>query len=76
MGFAGKQVIHPGQVEIVQEVFSPSEGAIQSAKELIVAFQEHQQSGKGSFVFKGQMIDNPTMLQARNVLARANMSVG
>jgi len=71
MGFEGKQIIHPAQAGIVQEVFSPSAGAVQSAEELVAAFEEHQRSGRGAFVFKGQMVDNPTVLQARNVLARA-----
>jgi citrate lyase subunit beta-like protein len=73
MGFEGKQVIHPRQVGVVQEVFSPSEGSIAAARDLMAAFREHQARGAGSFVFKGQMIDNPTMLQARNVLARAGL---
>ena len=75
MGFEGKQVIHPGQVPVVQEVFSPSEGAVAGARELVEAFLEHQGTGTGTFVFKGQMIDNPTVLQARNTLARAGVSV-
>lgn len=58
------------------QVFTPSDGAVQNAKELIEAFKDHQKSGIGTFVYKGQMIDSPTMLQARNTLARANMSVG
>eukprot|EP00873_Tetraselmis_striata_P024209 jgi/Tetstr1/444473/TSEL_032354.t1 len=72
MGFEGKQVIHPRQVPIVQAHFSPSEAVVAAAEELVAAFGAHQATGAGTFVFKGQMIDNPTMLQARNVLARAN----
>jgi citrate lyase subunit beta-like protein len=75
MGFEGKQVIHPGQVGIVQEVFSPSEGAVAAARELVQAFVEHQGKGTGTFVYKGQMIDNPTVLQARNTLSRAGVSM-
>lgn len=43
---AGKQVIHPGQVQAVQEEFSPSQERIQWAKELIAAFDQHQKEGK------------------------------
>uniref|UniRef100_H2M696 Citramalyl-CoA lyase, mitochondrial n=1 Tax=Oryzias latipes TaxID=8090 RepID=H2M696_ORYLA len=46
MGFTGKQVIHPGQVQAVQEEFSPSQERIQWAKELIAAFDQHQKEGK------------------------------
>lgn len=43
---AGKQVIHPGQIQAVQEEFSPSLEKVQWAKELISAFDQHQKEGK------------------------------
>ncbi|KAI3356420.1 hypothetical protein L3Q82_017636 [Scortum barcoo] len=46
MGFTGKQVIHPGQIQAVQEEFSPSPERVQWAKELIAAFDQHQKEGK------------------------------
>uniref|UniRef100_A0A2K5WTT3 Citramalyl-CoA lyase, mitochondrial n=1 Tax=Macaca fascicularis TaxID=9541 RepID=A0A2K5WTT3_MACFA len=46
MGFTGKQVIHPNQIAVVQEQFSPSPEKIKWAEELIAAFKEHQQLGK------------------------------
>ena len=46
MGFTGKQIIHPGQVEICQESFTPSPEKIEWARELIQSFAEHQDSGK------------------------------
>jgi len=49
MGFTGKQCIHPSQVNIVQEAFTPSKTKIEWAHELIEAFTEHQQSGKASY---------------------------
>ena len=48
IGFTGKQVIHPLQIEIVQNSFSPSDEKIKWAKNLIDAFNEHQKSGKVS----------------------------
>ncbi|XP_070568487.1 citramalyl-CoA lyase, mitochondrial-like isoform X1 [Ptychodera flava] len=68
MGFTGKQVIHPNQVAIVQECFSPSPEKIDWATELVKAFEAHQESGKGAFTFRGSMIDMPLLLQAKNVL--------
>lgn len=68
MGFTGKQVIHPGQVEIVQTAFAPSEEKIEWATELIRLFEEHQKHGKGAFVFRGSMIDRPLLLQAQNIV--------
>ncbi|XP_061826720.1 citramalyl-CoA lyase, mitochondrial [Nerophis lumbriciformis] len=68
MGFTGKQVIHPGQVQAVQEEFSPSRQRVQWATELIAAFQQHQKDGKGAFTFHGSMIDMPSLKQAQNIV--------
>ncbi|KAM8858051.1 citramalyl-CoA lyase, mitochondrial isoform 5-T5 [Synchiropus picturatus] len=68
MGFTGKQVIHPGQVQAVQEEFSPSQQRVQWAKELIAAFEQHQKEGKGAFTFRGSMIDMPSLKQAQNII--------
>uniref|UniRef100_UPI0035902EC8 citramalyl-CoA lyase, mitochondrial isoform X1 n=2 Tax=Myxine glutinosa TaxID=7769 RepID=UPI0035902EC8 len=71
MGFTGKQVIHPGQINAVQKAFSPSARQLDWARELISTFEEHQKLGKGAFTFRGSMIDMPVLRQARNVLALA-----
>ncbi|XP_032833626.1 citramalyl-CoA lyase, mitochondrial [Petromyzon marinus] len=71
MGFTGKQVIHPSQVSVVQREFSPSAARLQWASELVHAFSQHQQQGKGAFTFQGSMIDMPLLRQARNILAMA-----
>lgn len=68
MGFTGKQVIHPSQIATVQNAFTPSADKVQWARSLTEAFQAHQQSGQGAFTFRGQMIDMPLLLQARNIL--------
>ncbi|XP_015219017.1 citramalyl-CoA lyase, mitochondrial isoform X2 [Lepisosteus oculatus] len=71
MGFTGKQVIHPSQIKIVQEEFSPSPERIRWAQELIDAFEEHQKLGKGAFTFHGTMIDMPSLKQAQNIVTLA-----
>jgi len=71
MGFTGKQVIHPRQVEPVQAVFSPTDESIQQARDLIKAYEEHQLSGIGAFTLEGKMIDAPIIRAAQQVLARA-----
>lgn len=68
MGFTGKQVIHPDQVPVVQEAFSPSPKQVDWAQGLIQTFHEHQTSGKGAFVYKGAAIDRPLLLQAENIV--------
>ena len=50
MGFTGKQVIHPTQVKVVQEAFSPTAERIAWASQLIEAFNTHQGSGKVSHI--------------------------
>jgi citrate lyase subunit beta-like protein len=67
-GFTGKQVIHPGQISIVQQAFTPPKHRIEWATQLIKEFEENQEAGAGAFVFRGQMIDMPTVKQAQNVL--------
>uniref|UniRef100_A0A6I8NI64 Citramalyl-CoA lyase n=1 Tax=Ornithorhynchus anatinus TaxID=9258 RepID=A0A6I8NI64_ORNAN len=71
MGFTGKQVIHPNQITVVQEEFSPTTEKIKWAQELISAFNEHQQLGKGAFTFRGSMIDMPLLKQAQNIVSLA-----
>uniref|UniRef100_A0A673ZFN5 Citramalyl-CoA lyase, mitochondrial n=1 Tax=Salmo trutta TaxID=8032 RepID=A0A673ZFN5_SALTR len=76
MGFTGKQVIHPNQVQAVQEEFSPSQERVQWATELIAAFDEYQKQGKGAFNFRGSMIDMPSVKQAQNILTLAAAVTG
>ncbi|KAK8381658.1 hypothetical protein O3P69_018639 [Scylla paramamosain] len=71
MGFTGKQVIHPGQVPVVQAAFSPPPQKVEWAAALVEAFEHHQKEGKGAFTFRGNMIDMPLLLQARNILQLA-----
>jgi citrate lyase beta subunit len=68
MGFSGKQIIHPNQVEPVQTAFTPGDDAIAYAQRLARAFEEHQAAGKGAFALDGKMIDAPLMKAAARVL--------
>jgi citrate lyase beta subunit len=71
LAFAGKQVIHPSQIEPVQRAFTPSDEAIAHAQRLLQAFEEHQELGKGAFALDGKMIDAPIVRAAERVLALA-----
>lgn len=73
-GFTGKQVIHPGQVDIVQAAFTPAKERVEWATELLRTFKEQQLEGRGAFTFRGHMIDMPTVKQAQNVLDIAGKS--
>lgn len=54
MGYTGKQVIHPDQIPIVQEAFLPQPNQIEWAKNLLAAFEDHQQSGKVSELYRNK----------------------
>lgn len=71
MGYTGKQVIHPNQVSIVQEAFTPNDEAIAQAKRVVEAADEHQQTGVGAFTLDGKMVDAPVVKAAQWVLERA-----
>lgn len=71
LGFSGKQIIHPAQVEPVQTAFTPSDEAIAYAQRLVDSFEAHQQQGAGAFALDGKMIDMPLLKNAQKVLERA-----
>lgn len=71
MGFAGKMAIHPRQVAVINEAFTPSAEAAGRARTLLAAFDAHQASGAGAFAFDGRMVDMPVIRAARRLLERA-----
>jgi citrate lyase beta subunit len=71
LGFSGKQIIHPNQVEEVQEALTPSAEAIEYAQRVVNTFAASQREGKGAFALDGRMIDMPLLKNAQNVLDRA-----
>ena len=70
-GFSGKQIIHPNQVEVAQEAFTPSDSAIEYAKRIVESFESSQKEGKGAYALDGKMIDMPLLKNAQKVLERA-----
>jgi citrate lyase beta subunit len=70
-GFSGKQVIHPNQVPVVQEAFTPSDSAIEYAKRIVESFESSQKQGRGAYALDGRMIDMPLLKNAEKVLDRA-----
>jgi citrate lyase beta subunit len=71
MGFTGKLAIHPKQVPVIQDVFTPSDEQIARAKALIAAHNDHQEHGQGVFAYEGRMVDMPMVKSAEAILARA-----
>jgi citrate lyase beta subunit len=70
-GFSGKQVIHPNQVQVTQEAFTPSEKMIAEARRIVETFEASQKAGKGAYALDGKMIDMPLLKNAQKVLERA-----
>jgi len=71
MGFTAKLTIHPDQIDIVNEAFTPSAAEIEAAAALVAAFEEQQAQGKMAFKFDGEMVDVPHLKRAQQVLALA-----
>jgi citrate lyase subunit beta/citryl-CoA lyase len=66
-GFTGKMAIHPAQIEIINEIFSPSEESIAKARAIVAAFAAEPHAGVISF--EGEMLDVPHLTKARRLLA-------
>src|SRR5438093_1158528 len=71
MGFVGKISIHPSQIAVINDVFTPSKEAVTEARELVAAFVEHAARGAYAFRFKGRMVDAPHLALAKKLIARA-----
>ncbi|HID85190.1 MAG TPA: CoA ester lyase [Anaerolineaceae bacterium] len=71
LGYQGKQVIHPAQVPVVQQVFTPSAEEIAYAQKVLAAMKAAEARGEGVIGLEGKMIDMPMIRAAQRVLARA-----
>ena len=72
MGFTGKLTVHPNQISIVNEFFSPGEVEVDNAIELVSAFAENMREGKMAFLYKGKMVDTPHLERAKKILELSN----
>ena len=71
IGFKGKFAIHPAQIDIINEVFSPSAAEIDYAQRVVAAFDEAARAGRGSTSLDGKVIDVPVVRRARALLESA-----
>jgi len=69
MGFDGKTLIHPSQVEIANDVWAPTADEVDYAQRVIAAFEEATAEGRGVITVDGRMIENLHVDNARRVLA-------
>ncbi|MCO8268470.1 aldolase/citrate lyase family protein, partial [Haloferax sp. AB510] len=74
LGYDGKLAIHPAQVPVINEAFSPDDEDVAWAKKVLRARDEAASEGRGVFGVDGEMIDAPLVKQAENILDRAGES--
>jgi malyl-CoA/(S)-citramalyl-CoA lyase len=72
MGFDGKQVIHPSQIEITRDAFIPSDEEIAYAHRAIAALEEAERNGHGAVTVDGKMIDYANIRMIKRLLSFAN----
>ena len=68
LGFDGKSIINPRQIEIVNEGFAPTEKAIEKAKTIIAAIKEAEKRGSGVIAVNGKMVDRPVVIRAQRTI--------
>lgn len=68
MGFDGKSIINPRQIDIVNEVFTPSQKAIDKAMAVVGAIKEAEKRGSGVIALNGKMVDRPVVLRAQRTI--------
>ena len=71
LGFDGKSIINPRQIEIVNEVFTPKEKEILKARTILAAIKEAQAKGSGVIAVNGKMVDRPVVIRAERTIALA-----
>jgi citrate lyase beta subunit len=71
LGFGGKLCIHPGQLEIVNRVFAPSEAELAWARRVLEAYEQGLREGRGAVALDGKMVDMPIVRQAERLLTEA-----
>ena len=72
LGFDGKTLIHPAQVDVTNAAFSPSEAEIDLARRQIEAFEEVERTGQGVAVVDGKIVENLHVETAKKILAMAS----
>lgn len=76
IGFTGKAVINPRQIEIIHDVYTPTDEEVRKAYRIVKEFKINSAAGIGVFAIDGKMIDAPIVTRAEYILRLANVSVG
>jgi citrate lyase subunit beta/citryl-CoA lyase len=70
MGYEGRMLIHPSQIDISNEIYSPTKEAIENAKEVVTLFEDAMKKGLASVPLRGAMVDTPVYRREMDVLNR------
>lgn len=73
LGMVGKWAIHPKQVALANEVFTPSDAAVTEAREILAAMEDAKRSGAGATVYKGRLVDIASIKQAEVIVRQAEL---
>ncbi|MFS4437945.1 L-malyl-CoA/beta-methylmalyl-CoA lyase [Paracoccaceae bacterium GXU_MW_L88] len=76
LGMVGKWAIHPKQIAIANEVFTPDEAAVTEAREILAAMKEAEARGEGAAVYKGRLVDIASVRQAEVMVKQADLIAG
>ena len=76
LGMVGKWAIHPKQVALANEVFTPSEEAVTEAREILAAMEQAKANGEGATVYKGRLVDIASIKQAEVIVKQSEMIAG
>lgn len=68
LGFDGKSIINPRQIEVVNEVFAPKEKEIQKSLTILAAIEEAEKRGSGVIAVNGKMVDRPVVIRAQRTI--------
>lgn len=75
IGFAGKAVINPRQIDIIHEVYTPTQEEIRKAYRVVKEFKKNKAAGIGVFAIDGKMVDAPVVARAEYVLELADVDI-
>ncbi|MEQ3626022.1 MAG: L-malyl-CoA/beta-methylmalyl-CoA lyase [Celeribacter sp.] len=73
LGMVGKWAIHPKQVALANEVFTPSDAAVSEAREILAAMEQARAEGAGATVYKGRLVDIASIKQAEVIVAQSEL---
>jgi malyl-CoA/(S)-citramalyl-CoA lyase len=76
LGMVGKWAIHPKQIALANEVFTPSDEAVAEAREILAAMEEAKAKGEGATVYKGRLVDIASIKQAEVIVKQSEMIAG